>query len=159
LVAAHAAGKAEDVAVRVGIPDGGAVLGADTAVVIDGLTLGKPVDREDAVRMLRRLSGRTHTVLTAVSLLHSFGAERFVAATDVTFRELRDAHVEWYLQRGEWQGRAGGYAIQGAGAGFVARIDGDQTNVIGLPVAMLVDALERIGCAPWSVATTSPEVA
>lgn len=149
VVLEHARAKARDVAARSGIPAGGAILGADTAVVIDGEVLGKPVDRADADRMLSRLSGATHTVLTAICLLDQAGEESVVEAADVTFRELASAQRAWYLDRGEWQGRAGGYAIQGSGAGFVRTIQGDQTTIIGLPIAALIDLLERRGLTPW----------
>lgn len=70
-------------------------------------------------------------------------------AAEVTFRTVGVGHRQWYLDRGEWQGRAGGYAIQGSGAGFVRAIQGDQTTIIGLPVAALIDLLERRGLTPW----------
>lgn len=149
VVLEHARAKARDVAARSGIPAGGAVLGADTAVVIDDEVLGKPEGRAHADHMLSRLSGVTHTVLTAICLVDAAGEESVVDAADVTFRTLTAAHREWYLDRGEWQGRAGGYAIQGSGAGFVRAIQGDQTTIIGLPVATLIDLLERRGLAPW----------
>ena len=149
VVLEHARAKARDVAARSGIPEGGAILGADTAVVIDGDVLGKPVDRADADRMLERLSGATHTVLTAICLLDGAGEETLVDAADVTFRTVGAGQRQWYLDRGEWQGRAGGYAIQGSGAGFVRAIQGDQTTIIGLPVAALIDLLERRGLTPW----------
>lgn len=149
LVLAHACAKARDVAGRSGVPDPGVVLGADTAVVIGGDVLGKPADRAEAAAMLERLSGRTHTVLTAVCLIDTVGVESFVDRTDVTFREISALHLDWYLNRGEWQGRAGAYAIQGSGAALVSRVSGDQTTVIGLPLAALVDALERRGLTPW----------
>ena len=114
------------------------VLGADTTVVLDGQALGKPVGEEQAEAFLRSLSGRAHEVLTAVALLEE-GAERCdVAATRVTFRDLSEAEIAWYLESGEWRERAGGYAIQGRGAALVAGIEGDYSNVVGLPVTLLV---------------------
>jgi septum formation protein len=112
--------------------------------------LGKPADREDARRMLATLSGKPHVVATAVCLITDEGESAFVDETVVEFRALTDAQVTWYLGRGEWQGRAGGYAIQGSGASLVARIDGDFTTVVGLPLERLLGLLERHGLAPWS---------
>ena len=113
------------------------VLGADTAVVLDGEPLGKPASEEQAEAFLRRLSSRDHEVMTGVALIEG-GAERCeVAVTRVTFRALEEAEVAWYLESGEWRGRAGGYAIQGRGAALVAAIEGDYWNVVGLPVALL----------------------
>ena len=148
-VAVHAAEKAREVATRTGIPAGGAVLGADTTVVIDGRSLGKPVDGDDARGMLETLAGRTHTVATAVCLITGGGAHAFVDETEVTFRALVPGQVDWYLEQGEWQGRAGAYAIQGSGASLVASVAGDFSTVVGLPVGRLVDLLEAVGLAPW----------
>lgn len=149
LARAHARAKAEDVVNRAGIPEGGAVLGADTAVVIDQRMLGKPADRDDAQAMLMLLSGRTHTVVTGVCLMTATSCEVFSDASQVTFRDVTAAHREWYLDQGEWQGRAGAYAVQGRGTGLVRRIDGDPTTVIGLPAGALIDALEHLDLAPW----------
>jgi septum formation protein len=156
LVLAHARGKARDVAARAGVPAGGAVLGSDTAVVIDGEVLGKPADRAEARRMLSRLSGRTHAVMTAVCLIDGRGEGAFVDRAEVTFRDLSGGQLDWYLDLGEWRGRAGGYAIQGAGTGLVRRIDGDHTTVVGLPVAELASELERRGLAPWCQGRAEP---
>ena len=149
LVAEHAAAKARDVAVRSGVPEGGAVLGADTAVVLGDRVLGKPADRAEAREMLTALAGQRHTVATAVCLVTAAGEHAFVDETDVWFRSYGDDQTGWYLEQGEWQGRAGGYAIQGSGASLVDRIDGDFTTVVGLPVARLVAILETLGLAPW----------
>ncbi len=111
------------------------VLGADTVVVVDDVMLGKPADDADAAGMLRRLSGRTHEVLTGVAL-HTPSNHRYeVASTRVTFRELIAGDIAWYVGSGEPAGKAGAYAIQGRGSRFVTRIDGSYTNVVGLPVA------------------------
>ena len=119
--------------------EGELVLGADTEVVLDGRVYGKPRDEDEARTFLGDLSGRTHEVLTAVALIED-GAERTaVASTAVTFRELGEPLLRWYLASGEWRDRAGAYAIQGRGAALVARIDGDYLNVVGLPVATLLD--------------------
>jgi septum formation protein len=117
---------------------GARVLGVDTAVVLDGRVFGKPRDREEAETSLRRLSGRTHEVMSGIAL-RAGGHERSeVAVTRVRFRLLEPDELEWYLASGEWRERAGGYAIQGRGAALVAEIDGDYLNVVGLPVPNLV---------------------
>jgi septum formation protein len=149
LVVEHARHKAAEVGARAGIPAGGAVLGCDTAVVIDGDVLGKPADRDAAVRMMRRLSGRRHLVMSGLCLATPSDQFTAVARTEVSFREITPAHLDWYLARGEWQGRAGGYAIQGSGASLVTRIDGDFTNVVGLPIGVLVSLLTDAGLVPW----------
>jgi septum formation protein len=115
------------------------VLGADTAVVLDGHAFGKPGDEAEAETFLRRLSGRTHEVMSAIALREPGGAERSdVAVTRVRFRRLEAPDLAWYLATGEWRERAGGYAIQGRGAALVEEIEGDYWNVVGLPVAALL---------------------
>jgi septum formation protein len=115
------------------------VLGVDT-IVVTGLEIwGKPPNEEAARETLRRLAGRTHRVISGVALVDEGGAVRAdEAVTEVTFRTLDDAMIEWYLGSGEWDGRAGGYAIQGRGGALVERIDGDYLNVVGLPVGTLL---------------------
>ena len=113
--------------------DGDDVLGADTTVALDGAILGKPADRTEARSHLQRLSGGTHEVWSAVS----FRGEAVADVTAVTFRDLGPL-VEWYLDTGEWEGKAGAYAIQGRGAALVERIEGDYNCVVGLPVAALL---------------------
>jgi septum formation protein len=116
------------------------VLGVDTIVVTDLEIWGKPPDEEAARQTLRRLGGRTHTVISGVALVDEDGEVRAgEAMTKVTFRPLDAATIEWYLRSGEWDGRAGGYAIQGRGGALVERIDGDYLNVVGLPVGTLLD--------------------
>jgi septum formation protein len=117
------------------------VLGVDTTVAVDGDSLAKPQDGEHAAAMLRRLSGRAHTVFSGLCLRVGSAEHVRLAATEVTFRPLDDADVDWYVSQGEWRERAGGYAVQGRGSALVARIEGDYTNVVGLPVAALVDAM------------------
>jgi len=115
------------------------VLGADTEVVLDGRVFGKAADEREAETFLRRLSGRTHEVMTGVAVLEPGGAERSdVAVTRVRFRRLEQRDIAWYLGTGEWAGRAGAYAIQGRGAALVEEIEGDFWNVVGLPVAALL---------------------
>ena len=115
------------------------VLGVDT-IVVTGLEIwGKPPDEDAARETLRHLAGRTHRVISGVALVDEGGAVRAgEAVTEVTFRPLDDAMIEWYLGSGEWDGRAGGYAIQGRGGALVERIDGDYLNVVGLPVGTLL---------------------
>jgi septum formation protein len=143
LVERHATGKATAVAaVHAGRP----VLGVDTAVVDpDGHVLGKPVDAADAARMLRSLAGHRHRVVSGLTLVSALRTFTGHATTEVWFRELSHAAVERYVACGEWRGRAGGYAIQGVGSALVERIAGCYPNVVGLPVALLVDALASVG--------------
>ena len=131
-----------------GLPEGGhyryVVLGADTAVVVDGDILGKPRDEDDAAAMLRRLSGRCHDVLTGVSLRHGAYEIGRVETTSVQFAALSDADVAWYVASGEGRDKAGAYAIQGLASRFIPRIDGSYSNVVGLPVACVVKLLTEI---------------
>lgn len=142
--------KAEHIAERAGIPAGGAVLGADTEVILDGAALGKPADAGAARAMLARLAGRAHAVTTAVVLIGEAGRHEATATTLVHMRPADAAVLDWYTGTGEWVDRAGGYAIQGKGAALVERIDGDYTNVVGLPLPTVATALEALGLAPWS---------
>jgi septum formation protein len=119
----------------------GPVLGVDTAVVVDGAMLGKPSGPDEAGDMLRRLAGRTHDVVSGLCLLTAGGAEVEHDVTTVRFRPLGRAEIDAYVATGEWQGRAGGYAIQGRGAALVERVEGDYLNVVGLPAALLVRLL------------------
>jgi len=115
------------------------VLGVDTIVVTELEIWGKPPNEDAARETLRRLGGRTHTVISAVALVDEDGRVRAdEAMTRVTFRPLDEAMIDWYLSSGEWDGRAGGYAIQGRGGALVERIDGDYLNVVGLPVGTLL---------------------
>jgi septum formation protein len=115
------------------------VVGADTAVVLDGRVFGKPRDEGEAETFLRRLSGRTHEVMSGIAVREPGGAERSdVAVTRVRFRRLEQPDLAWYLATGEWNERAGAYAIQGRGAALVEEIEGDYWNVVGLPVAALL---------------------
>ena len=132
---------------------GDVVLGADTAVVLDGEVLGKPRDPADARRMLRALSGTRHDVLTAVCVRR--GAIRLeldaVVATAVRFAPLPPAAIEWYVATGEPLDKAGAYAIQGAGGAFVLGVEGSVSNVVGLPLAETAALLARAGLElPWS---------
>jgi septum formation protein len=133
---AHAAGKARSV-------DGGErpVLGVDTIVSCKGEVIGKPCDATDAERMLELLSGKTHKVISGLCLRTPAWEELHSETTRVTFRDLTPRDLARYLASGEWEGRAGAYAIQGRGASLVERIEGDYLNVVGLPGALLVRLL------------------
>jgi nucleoside triphosphate pyrophosphatase len=127
-------------AMAAGARAGEVVLGVDTLVATYAGLWGKPPDEAAARETLRHLSGRTHEVVSGLALVGAGGDVRAaVATTRVTFRALDDALLDWYLACGEWRGRAGGYAIQGRGAALVQRIDGDYLNVVGLPLAALLD--------------------
>jgi septum formation protein len=115
------------------------VLGADTAVVLDGRIFGKPHGADEAARFLLALSARTHEVMGGIALREPDGSEHSdVAVTRVQMRRIEGALLDWYLATGEWAERAGGYAIQGRGAALVEGIEGDYTNVVGLPVAAML---------------------
>jgi septum formation protein len=114
------------------------VLAADTAVVVDGQILGKPMDEADAKRMLRMIGGRTHEVLTAVSIFHPGEiVDTRMDATTVEFAELSDPDIEWYVSSGEPMDKAGAYAVQGLASRFVTRVEGSYSNVVGLPIALV----------------------
>jgi septum formation protein len=114
------------------------VLGADTAVVLDGEAFGKPPDLGSARELLHSLGGREHEVMSGIAICED-GAERTgLAVTLVRFRELSEADLDWYLASGEWRDHAGGYAIQKRGAALVESIEGDYWNVVGLPVPALL---------------------
>jgi septum formation protein len=118
---------------------GEVVLGVDTLVAVNLEIWGKPADAEAARTTLRRLSGRTHRVISGLALLRAGELQAATVVTEVTFRTLDDASIDWYLAAGEWRDRAGGYAIQGRAAAFVGAIHGEYLNVVGLPVATLLD--------------------
>jgi len=118
------------------------VLAADTVVVVDSEILGKPLDETDARRMLRLLSGRSHDVLTAVSIFHPGEiVDTRVDSTRVEFDPLSDADIDWYVTTGEPLDKAGAYAVQGLASRFVPRIDGSYSNVVGLPIALVYQML------------------
>ena len=153
----NARAKARAVAARAGIPRGGAVLGCDTEVLCDGAALGKPADAEAALAMLRSLAGREHAVQSAVALVTADRLRERVSTTTVRMRVRDDALLSWYVGTGEWRERAGGYAIQGAGAALVEGIAGDHSNVVGLPLGAVVDLLHEAGLAPWHAAAAEPQ--
>jgi septum formation protein len=131
------------------------VIGADTAVVLDDTVLGKPVDEEDARAMLRRLSGRAHDVLTGVAVACDGEVVSRVERTTVWFRALSDAEIEWYAASREPMDKAGAYAIQGLAARFIPRIAGSYSNVVGLPVSLVSELVERVG-AGRPIASAAP---
>jgi septum formation protein len=138
LVRAHAVGKARSVAAEAGER---AVLGVDTAVVVDERVLGKPADETEAVEMLEALGGREHVVVSGLCLLTPGWEAVDHEETRVSFRELTPRDIAVYVRADEWRGRAGAYAIQGLGATLVDRIEGDYLNVVGLPAGLLVRLL------------------
>lgn len=110
------------------------IVAADTTIDVVGEILGQPIDRSDAARMLGLLSARTHKVHTGVCVIADGTAQSFVVTTLVTFVPVTDELSRWYLESGEWQGKAGAYAIQGLGSALVERVQGSYSNVVGLPL-------------------------
>jgi septum formation protein len=135
---AHALGKARSVLDQA---EGRPIVGCDTEVILDGRVFGKPSGPEEAEEMLETLAGRTHEVVSGLALITPAWEEVRHEVTRVTFRGLTPRDIARYLGSGEWDGRAGGYAIQGEGAALVTRIEGDYLNVVGLPAALLVRLL------------------
>jgi septum formation protein len=153
LAAALARGKAGDVAARVRAAGGdpALILGADTLVVLDGQPMGKPASRDDARRMLRALSGRSHEVVTAVvlQLEGPDGRETTEVVTSrVRMRAYTEPEIEAYVRTGEPDDKAGAYAVQGLGARLVDGVDGCYTNVVGLPLRTTARLLRDFGLAP-----------
>lgn len=142
-VARLATGKAQAVASMPEFADA-LILGADTTVVIDEEIAGKPVDAADAQRMLHRLSGQWHEVLTGVALIHGHHLQVGVEMTRVRFSLLTAAEIEWYVGTGEPMDKAGGYGIQGYASRFVERIEGSYANVVGLPVSRVYEMIRQI---------------
>lgn len=142
----HAERLARSKAETVGAQDPAAcVIGADTIVVLDGDILGKPRDAAEAAQTLRRLSGRTHTVHTAVAVAYRGRTVSGVESVEVTFRPLGDSQIESYIATGEPMDKAGAYGIQGFGAVIVERVHGDYFAVMGLALGRLVGLLEQVG--------------
>jgi septum formation protein len=131
--------KARSARARAAVGAMEAVLGCDTLVALDGVIYGKPADESAARETLRALSGATHEVVSGLALLLEERERTAIARTAVTFRTVEEARLEWYLATGEWRGRAGGYAIQGAGTALVRCVAGEYENVVGLQVATLLD--------------------
>lgn len=124
---------------------GDVVLGADTCVELDGVVHGQPVDRDDARRTLRMLSGRTHNVHTAVTLASLSAVRTIVESARVTLQPLGDTLIDWYLDTGEPFGKAGAYAVQGHGAGLVTGVRGLMSGVVGLPLGPVGALLDEFG--------------
>jgi septum formation protein len=138
LVLRHAEGKARSVHAY-----GQITLGVDTTVHLDGRVYGKASDADVAARMLHELAGRTHTVVSGLCLLGAGDPVLADERTDVMFRSASEDTLAAYVASGEWEGRAGAYAIQGLGGRLIERVDGDYLNVVGLPGALLVSILEE----------------
>jgi len=134
------------------------VLGADTAVVLDGRILGKPENREDALAMLADLADREHQVLTAVALSDGQCSLSVCVTSNVRFRAITAEEATRYWASGEPADKAGGYAIQGLGAVFVTGLQGSYSAVVGLPLSETAELLAQFGIACWQVAAVSPEV-
>lgn len=124
------------------------IIGSDTLVCIDDKKLGKPIDNNDAFEMLSFLSGRVHTVYTAVSIIHKNKIDTFVSKTDVEFNRLDKATIINYIDSGECYDKAGSYGIQGKGAVLIKKIIGDYYTVMGLPVSQLYFKLKSLGILP-----------
>lgn len=135
--------RAKALAVDVEAP--AVVIGADTAVVVDDVALGKPGNEEDAIMMLLRLSGRVHSVLTGVAVSSPGGVQTILSTSTVRFRDIRQDEARAYWQSGEPCDKAGAYAIQGIGGIFVEKIEGSYSGVVGLPVFETVDLLNNAG--------------
>jgi len=131
--------------------DGLPVLGSDTVVEVDGEVLGKPADRDDAARMLRRLSGRTHHVHTGIALAIGPRCESLVDTTQVRFRHLAEETIGWYVTTGEPADKAGAYAVQGCGGLLVESIEGSPHTVVGLPIHRLPEIFARCGLDFWGM--------
>lgn len=125
------------------------IFGADTMVYLDGELLGKPADSEAATKYLERIQGRTHQVITGMALFN--GKLMYVTSrsvkTDVTFAPMTKEEIDWYVASGEWHGAAGGYRIQGLASCFISKINGTNSNVVGLPIFDLYDMLKEQGYA------------
>jgi len=153
--AAYVARIAREKARAVKRPAGQWVLAADTTVTIDGKILAKAADGAEAAAMLRLLSGRVHQVITAVTILGD-GARDLLVSTDVAVVELDEAAIAGYVASGEWRGKAGAYAIQGIAAAFIREVRGSVTNVIGLPLVEVLEALRGLGAPGPDLAAGKP---
>ena len=131
---------------------GALVLGADTEVILDDEVFGKPRDERDAAAMLRRLSGRTHEVISAVSVVSASRESQVVSRSEVTVAELDDATIGEYLQSGEWDGKAGAYGIQGRAQVFISHLSGSFSGVMGLPLFETARLLREFGVVPTHAA-------
>ncbi|MDP4008179.1 MAG: Maf family protein [Candidatus Peregrinibacteria bacterium] len=146
LATLHAQSKAEEVFGRV---KGGAddvILGVDTLVTLNGEIFGKPKNASDAFEMIKKLSGHTHQVLSAMCLIRTRDEKKIthIEITEVTFHKLSDEQIEEYIQTNEWEDKAGAYAIQGQASGFVSAIEGSFSNVVGLPKEVFLDLYDKL---------------
>ncbi len=151
MVVENARRKAQAGAALTGAGESSLVLGVDTDVALDGRLLGKPADEAGARERLEALAGRVHEVLSGVVVLDggTAGVERSgVARTKVRFRALQGAEIDLYLASGEWRDRAGGYAIQGLGSILIEELRGDFSNVVGLPIALLLQLVPNLLATP-----------
>lgn len=130
------------------------VIGADTVVIIDGTVLGKPKSKEDAFSMLKKLSGRVHTVTTGVTIFSGHQRESFTSSTEVEFYKLTDQEIRSYIETGEPMDKAGAYGIQGYGSVLVKKITGDYFTVMGLPIGETVRSLAKVHASDQ----TAPEI-
>lgn len=137
--------RSKDRAVRAGCGLDDLVLAADTTVVLEGRILGKPDSRDEAFRMLKALSGRSHQVMTAVSVSYRDISKVAISTTEVCFAPVSDVEISRYLDTGEADDKAGAYGIQGYAACFVQRIDGSYSGVVGLPLFETLDLLKQVG--------------
>ena len=146
LVVENARRKAEAVAASIGerVDDRTPILGVDTDVVLDGALLGKPSTEAEARERLEALSGCVHAVLSGVALTDGSAIHSELVRTDVGFRVLDRRDIDAYVGSGEWRDRAGGYAVQGLGSSLIESIDGDLSNVIGLPVSTVLRMIEEL---------------
>jgi septum formation protein len=140
----HARSKAREVAAR---HKNALVISADTIVVLKNVIFGKPEDKADAARILKALSGRTHAVITAFTILDTASKKELSKAVEsmVTFRRLEDSEISAYIKSGEPMDKAGAYGVQGLGAAIVKKIEGDFFNVMGLPLSELAEQLRKFG--------------
>ena len=129
------------------------VIAADTVVAVDGELLAKPVDAAENAAFIRKLAGRTHQVFTGVTVISPSGTFSGVERTDVEFRPLTEQEVQFYAASGEGLDKAGGYGIQGVGMGLVSRVNGDYSNIVGFPLALVIRLLRRAGVTVWNDAT------
>lgn len=136
--------------------DDAVVLGADTAVVLDGRILGKPADLNESRAMLQALSGRSHQVLTAVALVGGGREAARVVSSDVSFRPISEAEIEAYWASGEPCDKAGSYGIQGLAAVFVSQLQGSYSAVVGLPLCETAELLGEFGIACWQLPAKGP---
>ena len=129
------------------------VIAADTVVAAGEELLAKPADAAENAAFIRKLAGRTHQVFTGVTVISPSGTFSGVERTDVEFRPLTEQEIQFYAASGEGLDKAGGYGIQGVGMGLVSRVNGDYSNIVGFPLALVMRLLRRAGVTVWNDAT------